>query len=376
MMLKNFKQMKKMHAYLLLLLILIFGTYSCQNQNTSDQSTNQHVENPKPKNIVLMIGDGMGVSQIYAGMTVSQQPLVFEQFRDIGFQKTSSKDNYITDSGASGTALATGEKTNNGYISLAPDGAKLTTILELAELNNLATGLISTSSILHATPASFIAHNPDRNDYPGIATDFLATDIDVFIGGGRKHFDNREDGRNLIQALKDKKYQVLSDMDSIKDFTKGKLAGLTAEEHNPPYAEGRGDMLPQATQTALDILDNNSNGFFLMVEASQIDWGGHDNDQDYLISELLDFNNAVEVAMEFAKANSRTLVIVTADHECGGMSLNNGNLNNHTLEAAFASKSHTAVMVPVFAFGPGSENFRGIYDNTEIFQKMKDLYQF
>ncbi len=282
---------------------------SLQDGKAPEQTTKEEHSVSNPKNIVLMIGDGMGVSQIYAGMTVSEEPLVFEQFRNIGFQTTFSKNSYITDSGASGTALATGEKTNNGHISVTPTGKELTTILELAEQNGLSTGLASTSSILHATPAAFIAHNVDRGNYDDLAADFLETDIEVFIGGGRGNFADREDGRDLIQALKDKDYQVLSDMSEIKQVKEDRLAGLTAEGHNPRYSEGRGDMLPEATQTALNILDNNRKGFFLMVEASQIDWGGHDSNTDYIVEEMLDFNRACEVAMDFAKENPKTLVI-------------------------------------------------------------------
>ncbi|MFP4620540.1 MAG: alkaline phosphatase, partial [Bacteroidales bacterium] len=258
---------------------------SLQNGKAPEQTTKEEHSVSKPKNIVLMIGDGMGVSQIYAGMTVSKEPLVFEQFQNIGFQKTHSKDSYITDSGASGTAIATGKKTNNGHIAVTPSGEELTTILELAEKHGLSTGLASTSSIVHATPAAFITHNKDRNNYEDLAADFLETDIDVFIGGGKESFDDREDGRDLIQALKSDDYQVLTEMDEINKVREGKLAGFTAEGHNPRYSEGRGDMLPEATQTALDILDNNQEGFFLMVEASQIDWGGHDNNTDYIVEE-------------------------------------------------------------------------------------------
>ncbi|MBS3771368.1 MAG: alkaline phosphatase [Bacteroidales bacterium] len=355
-------------------LAVVFSSF--QDGKAPEQTTKEEHSVSNPKNIVLMIGDGMGVSQIYAGMTVSKEPLVFEQFQNIGFQKTYSKSDYTTDSGASGTALATGEKTDNGHISVTPSGEDLTTILELAEQNGLATGLASTSSILHATPASFIAHNKDRNNYEDLAADFLETDIDVFIGGGRESFADREDGKDLIQALKHKDYQVLFDIDEIKEVEQGKLAGFTAEGHNPRYSEGRGDMLPIATQTALNILDNNTEGFFLMVEGSQIDWGGHDNNTDYIVEELLDFNRACEVAMDFARENPNTLVIVTTDHETGGMGLNGGSLTDHTVDAGYTTGGHTGVMVPVFAFGPGAEEFQGIYDNTEIFEKMKNLYGF
>ena len=368
--------MKTIRPIYALFFILVLAGTSCTSQAQSESEKNTREGSSQPTNIILMIGDGMGVSQIYAGMTVSEQPLVFEKFNHIGFHKTYSANDYITDSGAGGTALATGHKTNNGRIALSPKGDTLTTILELAEDNGLATGLVSTSSILHATPASFIAHNENRNNYDQLAEHFLKTDIEVFIGGGYANFADREDGQDLVQALKDKDYQVLREMNQIQAITEGKLAGLTAEKHNPKYSEGRGDMLPQATQTALNILDNNQKGFFLMVEGSQIDWGGHGNDTEYIVEETLDFNRAVEKALAFAESNPNTLLIVTADHETGGMGLNRGDLQAHQVEAGYTTGGHTGVMVPVFAKGPGAEHFRGIYENTDIFKKMKALYGF
>ena len=269
--------MKRISLITAIVLTISVMGLACKNNSGTQAAGQAEQKSNQPKNIILMIGDGMGVSQIYAGMTMSEQPLAFEQFKHIGFQKTYSKDSYITDSGASGTALATGEKTNKGHISVSPTGDTLTTILELAEQNGLSTGLVSTSSILHATPASFIAHNKDRNDYASLALDFMKTDVDVFIGGGYDQFGNREDGLNLVEKLKAKDYQVLRDMKQIQSVSEGKLAGFTADGHNPKYSDGRGDMLPNSTETALNILDNNSKGFFLMVEGSQIDWGGHDN---------------------------------------------------------------------------------------------------
>jgi alkaline phosphatase len=363
---------------LLFSILLLAGFYSCQtsSEKSTEDNKSQVTKNAEVKNIILLIGDGMGVTQISAGMTVSKEPLAFSKFKNIGFQTTHSASDYITDSGASGTALATGKKTKKGMIGVDSSENKLTSILEIAEKNGLSTGLISTSSILHATPAAFIAHNPDRHDFPNIAEDFLKTDIDVFIGGGYKNFSDRDDGKNLIDSLKAKNYKILRDIEKIKNTKSGKLAGFTAEKHNPKYSEGRGEMLPVATKTALNILDNNKKGFFLMVEGSQIDWGGHDNDANYIIEELLDFNNAVEKALEFAEKNENTLVIVTADHECGGMAITGGSIKDHRIEAKFPTDYHTPVMVPVFAKGPGAEQFQGIYDNTDIFKKMKKLYRF
>ncbi len=330
----------------------------------------------KPLNIILMIGDGMGVSQVYSAYVVNKGVLNLLQFKSIGFSITRSADDFITDSGAGGTALATGHKTYNGAIGINADSVPVKSILEYAESHNLSTGLISTSAITHATPASFFAHNVDRHDHEGIAADFLKTDIDVIIGGGRNNFAKREDGRNLLNELKTKDYQVLFSLDSIARINSGKLAGFTAPEHNPSMDDGREDMLPVAVQTALNILDNNEKGFFLMVEGSQIDWGGHANNTRYVTGEMVDFDKAIGVALEFARNHKNTLIIVTADHETGGMSINGGNMEKGKVEARFTTTGHSGIMVPVFAYGPGAELFQGIQENTDIFKKMMKVFGF
>ncbi len=326
----------------------------------------------KPTNVILMIGDGMGVSQVYAGMTANGGKLFLNNFKHIGFQTTYSDDNYITDSAASGTAMASGVKTYNAAIGVDKHKNPVKTILEKAVEKKKGTGLVSTSSITHATPAVFIAHQPHRNMYEEIAADFLKTDIDVFIGGGYDHFTKRKDGRNLVHELEKKGYTVLTDMQKIKDFKSGKLAGLTAPEHNERVPI-RKDMLQTATQTALNLLSQKKNGFFLMVEGSQIDWGGHANDITYIVEEMLDFDKTIGLVLEFAAKNKNTLVIVTADHETGGLALNKGNLKNGSMQAGFTTTSHTGVMVPIFAFGPGAEQFIGIMDNTDIPKKIEKL---
>jgi alkaline phosphatase len=330
----------------------------------------------KPKNIILMIGDGMGLAQVQAGMTVNRGQLNILQFRNIGFSKTQSASNYVTDSGAGATALSTGNKTYNGAIGVKADSTPCKTILEYAEQSGLASGLVSTSSITHATPASFIAHNISRENYEEIALDFLKTDIDVFIGGGRNNFVARKDGKNLVNDLRAKGYQVVYSMDSIKNISQGKLAGLTAENHNPSIQEGRGDMLPSSTKTAINILNKNKNGFFLMVEGSEIDFGAHSNNSNYVATEVIDFDHAVGEALAFAKQNKNTLVIVTADHETGGMCITGGDFKEGTVVARFGTTNHTGVCVPVYAFGPGSENFQGFQENTDIFKKMMQLWGF
>lgn len=329
----------------------------------------------RPKNIILFIGDGMGVAQVFSGMTVNGS-LNMEQMPFIGFSKTQSADNYVTDSAAGGTAISAGKRTYNGAIGVDVNGEKLTTILEYSERNGKATGLVSTSAITHATPASFIAHQPKRSMYEEIAGDFMNTEIDVFIGGGADFFTKRVDGRNLVLELNEKGYRVGYNIDEIAEVNNGKLAVLTAVGHNAGYRD-RGEMLTKSTSKAIEVLNNaDSKGFFLMVEGSQIDWGGHQNDASYVTGEVLDMDKALAEALKFAIEDRRTLVLVTADHETGGMTVNDGDPAKGSVKTGFTTGNHTAVMVPVFAFGAGAEEFIGVYDNTEIFEKMYKLFKF
>jgi len=324
-----------------------------------------------PKNIILLIGDGMGVAQVTAGLTANNGKLFLNNFKHLGLMKTQSADKYITDSAAGGTAISTGVKTYNGAIGVDTDSAVVKTILEEAEEKGLATGLVSTSSITHATPASFIAHQKSRNMYEEIAADFLKTDFDVIIGGGVEHFSKRKDGRNLLKEFEEKGYKVEPDLEKARYIRSAKLVSLTADVHNPRIAE-RGNMLPVATETAINILDNNQKGFFLMVEGSQIDWGGHAGSTIYIVEDMLDFDKAVGKALDFAADNGETLVIVTADHETGGMALTGGDFEKGLVKAEYPTGGHTGIMVPVFAYGPGAEHFTGIMDNTDLYKKMNE----
>lgn len=332
----------------------------------------QKFKGNKPKNIVLLIGDGMGVSEVFAGLTGNKGHLFLENCKHIGFSKTQSSDNYITDSAAGGTALSAGVKTYNGAIGVDAAGNPVKTIVEEASEKGLATGLVSTSAITHATPASFIAHQASRSSYEDIAADFLKTDIDVFIGGGLEHFTKRNDGRNLVDELEKKGYQVETEMNKIKKVKKGKLAGFSAGVHNGRVAE-RSDMLPVATETALNILSKDKKGFFLMVEGSQIDWGGHAGSTVYVVEDMLDFDQTIGQVLEFAAKDKETLVIITADHETGGMAITGGSMEKGIVEGTFPTGDHTAVMVPIFSYGPGADEFTGIMENTDIHAKMKKL---
>jgi alkaline phosphatase len=357
--------MKKTGLVIIALSLLYF--VSCSSDQANDN---------QPKNIILLIGDGMSFAHVQAGILASETPLYIEQFRHIGFIHTSSADNFVTDSGAAGTALAAGIKTNNGFIGMDPDSNAVKSILHIASDNGLSTGIVVSCAVTHATPAAFVVHQPSRNMTEEIALDFLDTEIDVIIGGGRDHFMNRGDGRNLLEDLEAKGFHVASDMDEAREVSDGRLAALVAPNHPPKYSEDRGDLLPDGTQLALELLNRNGDGFFLMVEGSQIDWGGHDNDVDYIIAEMLDFDRAVGRALEFARQDGETLVIVTSDHDTGGMGIHGFDPETRTVTAAWTTGGHTGLIQPVFAWGPGSEEFKGIYENTGVFDRMLEAFGF
>jgi alkaline phosphatase len=236
----------------------------------------------------------------------------------------------------------------------------------------LATGLVATTDITDATPAAFIAHQPSRQLRQEIAAELVGSGVDVFIGAGREHFNNRKDGRDLLAELKKKGYKTFYSIDSLAKTSVGKIAGLLEENR---YSV-RGDQLSRSATTAIQVLNKNQKGFFLMIEGSKIDNGGHDNDLNYVIEEMLDFDRTLGKVLDFAEKDGSTLVIVTADHETGGLTLTAGDIGSGRVEGKFSTGSHTAVMVPVFAFGPGAEEFGGIYDNNLLYTKMMKAFNF
>ena len=325
----------------------------------------------KPKNIILLIGDGTGLSQVSASQFFNEDPSNFEQFPVIGLIKTSAANSLITDSAAGATAFASGVKSYNGAVGVGVDSTQVATIVEQISVRGLSTGVIATSSITHATPACFYAHVKSRGQYEDIAQYLVGSEIDFFAGGGLDYFAKRSDGKDLLSELK--RNGFLIDTTALKRSSASKQGFLLASDAMPEMLKGRGDFLRQATQIAVEHLSQNDKGFFLMVEGSQIDWGGHANNGDYLISELVDFDKTLGVALDFAKLDGETLVIVTADHETGGFTLSSDGDNYNKIKPTFSTGGHSATMVPVFAFGPGSELFGGIYENTEIYHKMMQL---
>ena len=358
----------------------------------------------KPKHIVLIIGDGTGLAQWSAynakrtqGInSMDSAAIVFTDFPMIGFSLTSSADAFITDSGAGATALATGKKANNYMIGMAADSTKPITISEIAHRMGKSTGIAVTCELTHATPGSFFAHQPSRKLMNEIGADFITgmsphdladlqerngqTDvgsqfvkkgsIDVALGGGRKYFDTN--------ALKNNGYAIGTGYEAMKQLqNQSRRVVFYDDQPFPPKAhEGRnkeGMYLADASESVLNTMFLNPKGSFTMIEGSQVDWAGHENDSTYLMAEMEDFDVAIRRVIAMAKADKNTLVIVTADHETGGLSLTDWDKARSQPAMHFSTGHHTGIPVPVFAYGPGAELFSGAYQNTAIFTKIQDL---
>ncbi len=295
-----------------------------QSQTMEPMSADQAVMIPplsgKVKNIILIIGDGMGIEEITLARLVYGS-LNMARFPYTGYVLTYSLSGEVTDSAAAATEIATGVMTFNGMIgmtSINGNNFKVTTILEIAEMMGKSTGLISTTRITHATPASFAAHVPDRGMETEIAQQLIMNDVDVLFGGGASRFSEE-----LLAMAREKGYQVIFTKEELYSVRGGKVLGLFARSHLP-YVIDRDESipsLPEMTRVALSILEKNPNGFFLMVEAGRIDHAGHTNDPTSVAAETKELDDVVGVALEYAMERGDTLVVVTADHETGGLSI-------------------------------------------------------
>lgn len=336
------------------------------------------VESKTIKNVILLIGDGTGLAQITAGQYAMVGPdgLLYMQTMPVtGFVKTHSSDNLITDSASGATAYSCGLKTYNGAIGVDPNQVPCKTILELAEEKGLSTGLISTSSITHATPASFAAHVEQRSMQEEIAADFLDSGVEVFLGGGVQWFsaDQRSDSLDLLGQFEKAGYQILMNDQDLQNSDSDRLLGLFADDGMERNA-GEPSTAMMA-EKALEILSKDEDGFFLMLEGSQIDWAGHGNNSEYLVREVEDFDNAVKAVLDFAREDGETLVVLTADHETGGMTLQRQQAEGDSLEIYWTSTYHTGTPVPLMAYGPQALEFMGWRDNTYVGQKLSELLQ-
>lgn len=326
----------------------------------------------KVNNVILMIGDGMSLAHMYTAWTANRGQLWLENAQYTGLSKTWCTNRLVCDSGSGGTALATGQKTCYHAVGTDPQGNPLTTLCDLAKAKGKSAGIAVTCRLWDATPCDFSCHNLDRDKEQELIGDYPTSGLDYAFGGGAKYFTNRADGRDIFKELEANGYHVSRTWDDLAAWKSGKVFAVPYDV-DTPLPDERGDLLARASLKGIELLNQNRNGFFMMVEGSQLDDYGHFNQLDLLMKETLDFDQTIGKMMKWAAQDGETLVVVTADHETGGLTLVDGNKDEGKVTCCFSTKSHSGVMVPVYAFGPGSEQFSGIMENTDIFKKIKAL---
>ncbi len=384
--------MKK--AYILFTLLLSCVTLGAQDPDSRDKSRyavnnfdeDDHytmyqpyetvsVEEPKGrkvKNVILMIGDGMGLEQLSAAWICNGRSLnIIDNFPSTGIQWTYSANRLVTDSAAAGTALATGSKTKNGKIAMSPDDEVLETLSEYAKSKGKKTGTSVVCRICDATPAVFSTHAAHRDSLYSITAQFVDCGLDFLFGGGLKWWENRPDGRDLTAEVESKGYTFVKDIEALEAVESTPVIALTAYKELPPALD-RGDVHQASVRKALELLDCKE-GFFLMVEGSCIDDYGHANKVGFVMEEIFDFDRTVGTVLEWAAEDGETLVVVTADHATGGMTLLAGSVKDQKVSVNFSNTGHNGVAIPVFAWGPHSEDFVGTYENAELSERIKKL---
>lgn len=359
--------------------------------NTSFYSrafTSEPYEQPKAKrvkNVIFCIGDGMGFGQVALTRikTVGLQGrLYMERLPVCGAAWTHCANAIVTDSAAAGTALACGIKTNEKMIGQDPEGNAYKSLMTVAQEQGMKTGVVVTCTISHATPASYYAHVPSRGDEATICEQLVTARLNVALGGGLHYFipqsregSKRKDELDLLTLAQQSGIRVITDPGQLWSAHESPLLGLfQMSSLTTEYPE---PSLDEMTCKALSLLDeqNQDQGFFLMVEGSQIDWACHSNDETSMIRQTLLFDQAVKSVIDYTLQHPQTLVIVTADHETGGLTLGQAG-NRFEPKVQWASTKHSALPVPIFAIGPGSKQFEGMIDNTEIPKKIAKLLGF
>lgn len=325
--------------------------------------------------VILLIGDGMGINQVAAARQCVAGPgghLAIDRLPIAGLALTHAANAAVTDSAAAGTALSAGVKTRNGSVGVDADGADQLTILEgLHRQLGYRTGLVVTKAVTDATPAAFVAEVSSRKSEADIAEQLVAEGVDLVLGGGRKQFLPKEaggartDGKDLLAKQRSDGIAVLADLPGLAAAAKLPVLGLFADGAMDSTREDQ-PSLEAMTAKALQLLAAGGKPFFLMVEGSQIDSGGHGNDTAYMLRETLHFDLAVRAASAFAAGREDTLVVVTTDHETGGLMLGNGTVS-------WTTKGHTGSPVGVYAGGAGAAGFTGVMDNTEIPRRLAAL---
>lgn len=327
----------------------------------------------KVKNVILMIGDGMSLMHVYTAWTANRGKLWLENAQATGLSKTWAVKKLVTDSGSGGTSLATGVKTVYHAVGVDPEGKPLTSLVDVAKELGKDAGLAVTCRLWDATPCDFCCHNIDRDKEEELVGDYPTSGVDFVFGGGAQKFTNRKDGRDIFKELQKKGYHVSRTLDDFFAYDKNSRIFAVPYDKDTPLPDERGDLLARASMKGISLMNQNKNGFFMMIEGSQLDDYGHFNQLDLLMKETLDFDQTVGEVMKWAAKDGETLVVMTADHETGGLTLVNGNKDEGRVECCFSTKDHSGAMVPVYAFGPGAENFTGIFENTDVFKKIKKL---
>ncbi|MCG8608716.1 alkaline phosphatase [bacterium] len=348
------------------------------------------------KNVIFFVGDGMGISQLAAARIHFAGPdgrLNIERMPVTGLLTTHAVGNLITDSAASATAMASGIKTRNSMVSVDSSGHSIPTILEVARDAGLATGIVTSTQLTDATPAAFAAHVPKRKMQSEIALQLLQSKVNVLLGEGAHFYPShdsrskRKDEADPIAVAKANGYRVVETrgdlLEADANHLLGVFEGILTDRMKPGiHPNPNSPSLRELTRKALEILSRNENGFFLLVEEEGTDKGGHANREDYFLHYLKSLDDAVQEALDFAQRDGQTLVIVTADHETGGMNIVQGSHKNRRpefrrcyLEFTWDTDGHTAQPVPLFAFGPHAIRFTGLKDNTEVPKILADLLE-
>ena len=356
------------------------------------------------KSLILFIGDGMGVqitsiallyAQKEAGTELNMTRLANQGAT--GLVSTHSADKLVTDSAASGTAIATGVSTKNGVVGMAPDGGVLQNLFEVALWEGKAVGVVTTTSVTDATPASFLAHVRHRDQHEDIAGQIVEGGASVVLGGGRMFFQpppdgKRKDGRDMVEAARKRGFQVAFNAEELQaageeiaSAGEGRLLGLFSREVMPYELDRDKALVPSLADMmtrALDILDDDPDGFMLVVEGGRIDHAAHENSIEDALADLFAFDEAIGLAMAYQESDSALAIVVTADHDCGGPAITGTNYSYPHYGALdeideggseflrWISGHHTATTVPVFASGPGSLRFSGVYHNTELHARL------
>ena len=325
----------------------------------------------KVKNIIFMIGDGMGLEQISAAWVCNGGKLNLDNFTNVGIQRTYSANKLVTDSAAAGTALATGHKTDNGMISMTPDTVAVKSLAEEAMEKGKRAGAAVTCRVNDATPAVFFSHSASRKNQEDIVEQMAGSGVYFLAGGGTKFWRDREDGKDISEDVKARGYSYVETKEDLMAVENGPVIALMDSYELKPSLD-RGDILPASVTKALELLDNRK-GFFLMIEGSMIDDGGHDNKAGHTMEEIFDFDRTLGIVLEWAEKDGETLVIVTGDHATGGMTLLSGSIDEKRIRVNYSTTGHNGIALPVFAWGPHSEDFIGIYENTELSDRIRAL---